>query len=100
MESGPSHRSAPCAMTQPPGAGPSPMGLLRALKRRAALALGLAILVCSASATAAWFLLPPPKYKATARLHVASHQGKVAFKTRGGTGNGLPAVPEDPDRPC
>ncbi len=71
----------PVVMTPPVGGSPSPMGLLRALKRRAALALGLAILVSSASATAAWFLLPPPKYKATARLHVASHHQTVAFKT-------------------
>ena len=39
--------------------GPSPMGLLKALKRRLALALGLAIPVSGVCSTAAWVLLPP-----------------------------------------
>src|SRR4051794_27279735 len=60
----------PLAMTAP--AGPTPMGLLRALKRRAALALGLAILVSGTAFAAAWYFLPPPKYRATARINVAS----------------------------
>ena len=37
----------------------NPMALLKALRRRLALALGLGILVSGACSVAAWFLLPP-----------------------------------------
>ena len=49
----------PVVVNPQPTSSPSPMGLLRALKRRLALALGLAILVSSVCSMAAWFLLPP-----------------------------------------
>src|SRR5271157_6045840 len=59
----------------------SPMGLLRALKRRLALALGLAILVSGVSSLAAWFLLPPPNYQAQAKVLVRSATPQIMFKT-------------------
>ena len=49
----------PVVVNPQPTSSPSPMGLLRALKRRLALALGLAILVSGVCSIAAWFLLPP-----------------------------------------
>src|SRR5208337_1257815 len=58
----------------------SPMSILRALRRRQMLALGVAILLTSISGPAAWFLIPV-KFKAQARLQVASELPKVLFKT-------------------
>jgi len=59
----------------------SSMGLLRALKRRLAISLGLAILLCSLSTVAAWNLLPLPKFKAEAKLLVKSQTPQIAYKT-------------------
>ena len=56
-------------------------GTASALRRRLPLALGLAILVSGLSTGAAWFLLPPPKFKAQSRLQVSSQVPQVAFKT-------------------
>ena len=61
--------------------GPSPMGLLKALKRRLALALGLAIPVSAVCSTAAWVLLPPPKYQAQAQVLVRTSTPQIMFKT-------------------
>jgi polysaccharide biosynthesis transport protein len=58
----------------------SPMSILRALRRRQMLALGVAILLTSISGPAAWFLIPV-KFKAQARLQVASQLPKVLFPT-------------------
>ena len=60
--------------------GPSPMGLLRALKRRLVLALVLAILVSGVCSMAAWFLLPP-KYQAKAQVLVRTSTPQIIFKT-------------------
>jgi succinoglycan biosynthesis transport protein ExoP len=57
------------------------MGLLRALKRRLALALGLAILVSSVCSMAAWFLIPPPKYQAQAQVLVRTATPQIMWKT-------------------
>jgi len=59
----------------------STTSLLRALHRRQILALGVAILATGISGSAAWFLVPPAKYKAQARLHVAAQAPKVLFRT-------------------
>jgi polysaccharide biosynthesis transport protein len=59
----------------------SPMSILRALRRRQILALGVAILAAGISGPAAWFLVPPAKYKAQARLQVAAQTPKVLYKT-------------------
>lgn len=59
----------------------SPMSILRALYRRQLLALGVAVLASGISGPAAWFLVPPAKYKAQARLQVAAQTPKLLFKT-------------------
>ena len=45
------------------------------------LALGVAILAAGISGPAAWFLVPPAKFKAQARLQVAAHIPKVLYQT-------------------
>ncbi len=60
---------------------PSPMGLLKALKRRLALALGLGILVSGVCSLAAWFLLPEPNYQAQAKVLVKSLTPQIMWKT-------------------
>src|SRR5271157_5727592 len=71
----------PVVVHPQPTSSPSPMGLLKALKRRLALALGLAILVSGVSSLAAWFLLPPPNYQAQAKVLVRSATPQIMFKT-------------------
>ncbi len=71
----------PVVVNPQPTSSPSPMGLLRALKRRLVLALGLAILVSSVCSMAAWFLLPPPKYQAQAQVLVRTATPQIMFKT-------------------
>ena len=71
----------PVAVQRQPVSSPSPLSLLRALRRRLALALGLAILVSGVSSTAAWFLLPPPKYQAVAKVLVRTARPQIMFKT-------------------
>ena len=57
-----------------------PLSLLRALRRRSALALGVALLATGIAAPAAWYLIPLA-YKAEARLQVAVQPPKVVFST-------------------
>ena len=71
----------PPTASQPSANSLDAMGLLRALRRRSALALGVAILVAGAVGPAAWFLVPAAKYKAQACLHVTSQPPKVLFHT-------------------
>jgi polysaccharide biosynthesis transport protein len=59
----------------------SPMSILRALRRRSALALGVAILVTGAAGPAAWFLVPPAKFTASARLQVIAQPPALLFHT-------------------
>ncbi len=59
----------------------SAMSILRALHRRKALALGMAILAAGLSGPAAWFLVPRAKFKAQARLQVAAQMPKVLYQT-------------------
>ncbi|MGO8898234.1 MAG: polysaccharide biosynthesis tyrosine autokinase [Isosphaeraceae bacterium] len=75
------HSAYPVVVHPQPTSSPSPMGLLRALKRRLALALGLAILVSGVSSLAAWFLLPPPKYQAQAKVLVRTETPQIMWKT-------------------
>jgi len=75
------HSAYPVVVHPQQTSGPSPMGLLRALKRRLALALGLAILVSGVSSLAAWFLLPPPKYQAQAKVLVRAATPQIMWKT-------------------
>jgi capsular exopolysaccharide synthesis family protein len=60
---------------------PTPLGLLRALHRRQALAVGVALLAAGISGVAAWFLVPGSKFRAQARLQVAAQPPKVLFRT-------------------
>ncbi len=71
----------PVVVHPQPTSSPSPMGLLRALKRRLALALGLAILVSGVSSLAAWFLLPSPNYQAQAQVLVRTATPQIMWKT-------------------
>jgi len=71
----------PVVISPQPTSNASPMGLLRALKRRLALALGLAFLVSSVCSMSAWFLLPPPKYQAQAQVLVRTTTPQIMFKT-------------------
>ena len=64
-----------------PSAAASPLGLLRALRRRLAVALGLALVIGSLCGVAAWFLLPPPKFVVQATLQVRSATPRVLFET-------------------
>jgi polysaccharide biosynthesis transport protein len=59
----------------------SAISVLRALQRRQMLALGVAVLAAGISGPAAWFLVPPAKFKAQARLQVASRVPKVLYQT-------------------
>jgi capsular exopolysaccharide synthesis family protein len=56
----------------------TPMALLRALRRRQLLALGVAILLAITGGLAA-FRFVPAKYKAQARLHVSAQPPKVSL---------------------
>src|SRR4051812_40000574 len=60
--------------------GASLLSLLRALKRRLPLALGLAIVAASTFGTAAWFLVPQAKFKAKSILRVSSQQPQMVYK--------------------
>jgi polysaccharide biosynthesis transport protein len=80
---------APRVVTGPSGGVPSPtsaatmspMSILRALRRRQLLALGVAILLTSIGGPAAWFLVPPAKFTTQARLQVAAQPPRVLFQT-------------------
>ena len=71
----------PVVVPSQPTSSPHPMSLLRALKRRLALALGLAILVSGVSSIAAWFLLPPPNYQAQSKVLVRAATPQIMWKT-------------------
>lgn len=71
----------PLVVNPQPTSSPSPMGLFRALKRRLALALGLAILVSGVCSMAAWLLLPPPNYQAQAKVLVRTATPQIMWKT-------------------
>ena len=71
----------PVVVNPQPTSSPSPMGLLRALKRRLVLALGLAIPVSGVCSTAAWVLLPRPKYQAKAQVLVRTATPQIMFQT-------------------
>ncbi len=59
----------------------SPTSLLKALRRRQTLALGVALLATAISGPAAWYLIPAAKYKTQARLQLAAQPPKVLFRT-------------------
>lgn len=58
----------------------TPIGLLRAFRRRAILALGVAILAAGIAGPAAWSLVPVT-FKAQAKLQIAAQPPKILFPT-------------------
>jgi capsular exopolysaccharide synthesis family protein len=58
----------------------SSMSVLRALRRRQMLALGVAVLLSATCGAAAWYFVPS-KYKAQASLQVIAQPPKVLFRT-------------------
>jgi polysaccharide biosynthesis transport protein len=58
----------------------TPMSLLRALRRRAILALGVAILAAGIAGPAAWSLVTVA-FKAQAKLQIAAQPPKILFQT-------------------
>ena len=63
------------------GSTPKPLDLLKALKRRLALALGLGVVLSAGCLTAGWFLLPPPNYQAVAKVMVRTSTPQIMWKT-------------------
>jgi len=59
-----------------------PIALLRALRRRWRLAVPLGLLLGVAAATAAWFVIPPSKYTATARLFIPQAAPRFLYETK------------------
>ena len=82
----PTPRAGALSPSSPPTM--SPMSILRALRRRSALALGVAILMTGTCGPAAWFLVPPAKFKARARLQVIASPPRVLFQTGDAEGGG------------
>jgi succinoglycan biosynthesis transport protein ExoP len=84
VAAGDSHRRVPsirpAALPPSPATAISPLTLLRALKRRLALALGLGVLAVAIAGPASWFFLPAAKFRAQARLQVSSRQPQIVFE--------------------
>lgn len=59
----------------------TPIGLLKALRRRQSLAVGIAVCAAGLCGSAAWFLVPSAKFKTHARLQVMAQTPKVLFRT-------------------
>ena len=67
-------------------AGPDAVGLLKALRRRLGLALGLGFLAAIVLGGTGYALIPRAKYTATASLHVATRPKRIIFDPQeGGT---------------
>jgi len=62
-------------------AAPDPMSLLKALRRRLWLAVGLGVLAAAVVGGVAWFVVPESEYTARAVLHVAAEPPQILFKT-------------------
>lgn len=68
------------AVVPPPAdEGPDAAALLKALRRRWALALSLGLAAGATAAASAWSLIPPAKYTARAILHVSTTPPKLVF---------------------
>src|SRR4051794_10076233 len=64
-----------------PSGKPDAIGLLKALRRRWPLALGLGLLCGAAVSTVAYLLVPPAKYMAQSMLVVASERPSILIQT-------------------
>jgi capsular exopolysaccharide synthesis family protein len=69
------------ALPAPQAGAITPMGVLRALRRRSALALGLALLLAGIAGPAAWFLVPSAAFRAESRLQIDAHHPQILFNT-------------------
>jgi capsular exopolysaccharide synthesis family protein len=79
--------ASPPAVSKPSGASTiSAAALYRAFRRRQTLALGVAILVTAIAGPTAWFLVPPAKFRAQARLLVAAQTPRIIFPTLDNSG--------------
>jgi polysaccharide biosynthesis transport protein len=59
----------------------SPLGVLRALRRRQAVALAVAVVAIGIAFPAALFLVPQAKYKTQAKLQLVASPPKILFRT-------------------
>jgi capsular exopolysaccharide synthesis family protein len=59
--------------------GPTLGLLLKGLRRHLGLALGLGLFCAGLTAVVTWYVLPLPKYTATAMLEAAAVKGKIVF---------------------
>ncbi len=73
-------RAGPLSPSQAQASVASPLSLLRALRRRSALALGVALLTAGIAGPAAWYVLPL-SFRAQASLQVIAQTPKVLFTT-------------------
>jgi len=64
-----------------PAASLDALGLLKALRRRCVLAVGLGVLLAAAAAGVAYVVVPPAKYTAKAMLRVATETPRILVKT-------------------
>lgn len=64
---------------------PTPSALFVAFRRRAVLALTLGLLGAACTGAAAWRLVPEPKYKVRALIHIASVPEKILGSASGGS---------------
>jgi capsular exopolysaccharide synthesis family protein len=78
--------SSPAALAtltpaRPPAlsATPDAIGLLKALRRRWWIAIGLGLIVAALAGAAAYHVVPPAKYTARATLHVATNPKYIIF---------------------
>lgn len=70
------HRPQPTALSATPDA----LSLLRALRRRWVLAVGLGLLLAGTVGPAVWYLVPRAKYSATATLRIATNPKRIIFE--------------------
>src|SRR4051812_9834138 len=66
-------------IASPLSATPDVGSLLKALRRRWVLAVGTGLMGALAAGAAAWFLLPPALFTASAMLVVEAQQPKIIF---------------------
>lgn len=63
-----------------PSLNPDALTLLKALRRRWRLAIGLGLLLAVAAGPVVWFIVPRAKYTATATLQIATKPKRIMFE--------------------
>src|SRR4051794_37986942 len=71
---------------RPPGLMPNldALALLKALRRRWALALVLGLVLAGTSGPVVWYLVPPAKYMVRASLHIAMNPQRIMYEPNEG----------------